>query len=444
MMRDPMLAHSEAERWWQTSFFRIYLPTAICFFVINLTNTKVLHLLMQGHPGLIYGADADLAANIEKTSRFFLVPIKSFLFFIASAVLLFPLVRAAFFNMKEQLDRRQILQTAASLLLCLLLLATIVPTAMGRAYARVSIDPFNQVTDQLYRRLLLPALANLYHLDGFFYLFLFWAIVFVTALLVRTYFRSKGVDLSILQEVSLFTVGIFATAFMVPGYPEILVLLLALIALSEFERDGAFTAKQLAAFALALMAHETCAVIVFAPIILFVFGYRAWISSAAIGLLYGVALLANFSFHIGDMIQVQTSVSDLPASAYFLRAPGYVVLATVMSFKLLWLLLPIGMWLRWKTDRRFALFVLSALVLSVASTYIAIDYSRLIALATIPVLLCFVEVSRRLGARRMNILALANLILPTFYVGGIGGLATCKGLYYIAYRSLLHLPAPGF
>ena len=286
--------------------------------------------------------------------------------------------------------------------------------------------------------MLLPALANLYHVDGFFFIFFFWFFVFVTVLAFRLYCIERGAELTLLQEVSFLTVGSLVSAWQCPAYPEIVVLLLALIALMEFQRDSRFTPKQVAAFSLALMTHEACAVIVFVPMILFLFGRKAWLPSAAVGLMYATALLANFSFNISAPFSVQTTVSDVPAQQYFLRSPMHAVIGAAFSFKLLWLIVPIGLYLLFKRDRRLAYFGLSGFLLAAASVYIGIDYTRLIGFATIPMVLCFLEFRQNFSARVVNTVAAVNLLVPSFFVAGNSGVVMFPGMYRLAYSWLSH------
>ena len=123
----------------------------------------------------------------------------------------------------------------------------------------MSTDPFNQDVGQLYRRMLEPSLAYLYHMDGFLFVLLVWSFVFVAALLLKAYLKSHNVFPSLIEEVSFLTVGIFASSYQFPGYSEILVLSFALVALFEFEEHREFTDICLMCFALALMAHESVA-----------------------------------------------------------------------------------------------------------------------------------------------------------------------------------------
>jgi hypothetical protein len=322
------------------------------------------------------------------------------------------------------------------------LTSTISPKNFRRFYARISIDPFNQDFGQLYRRLLIPGLANLYHLDGFLYTFLFWGLIFLSALVARLYFMSKSVDLTVLQEVSLLTCGMFAVSFEFPGLTEVAVLLLGIIALMAYEEDGRFTSTQLGAFSLALMAHEACAIIVFGPMILALFGRRSWLSCGTVVLIYLAMLLANFSFNILIPLKLQTTISSTPASEIFMRSPLHVLLGAAFSFKILWVFLPVAIYYLIRNDRRVACFVLLTFALALGSTYLAIDYSRMVGFAALAMMVCFVQAKERLPSRVFDSIVALSVLVPSFYSDPALGLMTVRGLYYLVYKHVFALPPP--
>ena len=188
------------------------------------------------------------------------------------------------------------------------------------------------------------------------------------------------------------------------------------------------------------MAHEACAVIVFVPMILFLFGRKAWLPNATVGLMYGVALLANFSFDISAPFSVQTTVSGMPAQQYFLRWPLHALIGAAFSFKLLWLLVPTGLYFLFKRERRLACFVIAGFFLALASVYVGIDYTRLVAFATVPMALCFLEFRKNIPARTVNAVMTANILVPSFFVAGNSGIVMFRGLYRLAYGWLIGAP----
>ena len=425
----------------RSDLLRLYLPAAICFLVLNLTNHTILD--WAAHHNLIHGTGAKLAANYDLKAHFVLVPIKAAFFALGVAILMWPVARSGMKTLIPLLNRRDVVRTLGALTICLLLTASLTPVSNGIAYAVRSTDPFNQQTDQMYRRLLVPGVANLLHVDGIFYILFYWGVVIVAALATTALLKRHHVELTLIQTVSLFTVGVFATAFQVPGYPEIAVFVLALLALLAHEASGTYTWLHSAAFALALMAHEACAVIIFVPLALFVLGRRSWLPFLTLSALYAMALLANFSFHPAEVSHLQSMVGEISAHDYFWRSPSMVALAALFSFKLLWLLVPAGIYWQAKTSHSYAGFIVAGVCAALASTYIAVDYSRLVGFASIPMLLCAIQAAKRMPQRAFQALSVCNIVWPSFYIGANTGIIPFPGLYNAIYKHLWHLQPTG-
>ncbi len=423
------------------NIIRVYLPSCLCFLVLNVTNAVILKILVSH--GFVHGSGIKLEANLDEKAHFFLVPLKAIVFLLSTAALIVPIVISSVPKMMRAFSRREVIRTLGSLFVCLALTATLIPTAFGMYYAKRSMDPFNQTTDQLYRRILVPGIAYLLHVNGFLYIYLFWGLVIAAALAVKWYLLTAGIRLMVIQEISFLTSGIFASAFQTPGYPEIAVFLLALVALVEFETDRRFTYRHIAAFALALMAHESCAMIIFLPLAFFVFGKRSWLPYLTLLGVYAIALWTNFSFHLAAPFQMQAQVGVLSARDYFQMSYQVDFIAVLFAFKALWMIVPIGIYYQYKDKPAYAYFIVSGILLAIASMYIAIDYSRIVAFATIPMLLCLVQARKKMSLRVFNAMMLLNLAVPSFYVGANSGLLTFKGAYYALYKHLAALPLPG-
>jgi hypothetical protein len=427
----------------QNKLVREYLPAFFCFLVINITNSHIPALLASLRPGS--GLDAWLAVNYDKNLRYTVIPAKSLIFLVGTAVLFVPLAATVKDAARSFLSRQAIVQTVVSLFCCLLLTATITPLGFGIQYAGVSTDPFNQEVGQFYRRALLPGLANLYHLDGAFYILAFWAVVLIAALFFKAFLASRGFLPTFLHEISLLSAGIFSSSFQAPGYPEVVVLMLALIALMAFERKPVFSPAQMSALILALLAHETCAVIVFAPMILFIFGRKSWLPASIILLIYIFTLAANFSFDIVAPLKIQDAVAGITAQDYFRHSPLRVFFGGVFSFKFLWVLFIIGLYCgvrRKLTDLRWIWFAVSGVLLAAASTYLGTDYSRLVSFATIPVAVSVAWAFNAMPRRAFDAMMAANLLIPSFCFVGTNGLVTFKGLYDLVYAPFFNLPPP--
>jgi hypothetical protein len=275
-----------------TGLLFIYLSALICFLVTNITNARLLRLIDVCYTK--YRGHTDFATSHARViDLYFLSPGKSFLFLLSTGVLCWHLIAPAQ-QMIKRLTLSALRQTFVATILCVLLMMTVLPVGMGRWYALVSVNPFDQEAGQTYRRLLLPGLAYLYHLSGFLYIILWWAIALLAILAFKLLLERTNRAISLIEETSLLTAGAFAASFQAPGYPDLLVLLLAFAALYDYEETECFGHPQLAALCLALVAHETCSSIVFVPLILFVFGRKSWLPSAAMYAMYLVTLFADF------------------------------------------------------------------------------------------------------------------------------------------------------
>jgi hypothetical protein len=432
----PSAAYTPTNRmpWWK-ELLAVYLPAMLGFLVINLTNGTLLALLLKHH--MIYGSDPSAAVNAERTIRYFIIPLKSFCFFLCTSLLIYPLGRWLYARLRTTLTRGSVVRSAISLCCGLALMATLAPEGFGRSYARISVDAFNQDPGQLSRRMLMPGLANIYHLNGVLFTVFNLLVVAITILTLRFYIQRKGIRLSIFEEVSLLTTGVMASCFLLPGQPECLVLLLALVALLTFEEDGFFSWKQLGAFSLALMTHEACAAVMFVPMFAFLFGRRSWLPCATILALYVTALGANFGFHFAAPIQMQTTIENGKAPAdYFRSEPYRVAIGAFCSFKFLWVLLGVGLYSLIKKNLRLAGYILASFLLAIATTYTAIDYSRMIGFATLPIVLCFIEAKGHMPRKVFYIVVLLNLLTPSI-VYAASSIGIYRGLYRSVYGPLI-------
>jgi len=306
----------------------------------------------------------------------------------------------------------------------------------------MSIDPFNEPVNVYYRKLLLPALANFLRLDGLLYAGFAWLIAVMGMLLLKAYLKSNGVKPTFLEEFSLLTCGAFATSFQLPGYPDIAVVALALVALIELNEERPSENIAMIAFALALMAHEAAAVIVFAPLLLFVVGRRSWRDLLGLGGLYSLFILANFSFSVAAPFQTQVGLGGVSAMERFRQSPSMVIVGALYAFKALWLVVPFGIVPLWRRHWQHGAFVMCSLCASLAATYIAVDYSRMTGFATIAIVLCFVAIKSVWPPRLLKLVLVANLLIPSFYVVGGEGVIAPRGAYFGLYRHLLRLPTP--
>ncbi len=274
------------------------------------------------------------------------------------------------------------------------------------------------------------ALANIFRLDGVSYIIFAWFIFFFSISLTLIYLQRRGIRLSIIETSSLFTVGMFASVLGLPGCPEILVLSLTLLAVLEFERLGKWGMTQIVCFGLALLTHESAAVLAFGALGLFMFGPRFMAAAALVLALYIITWLLEFNFDISAAVQAQTVMNGRSATGIFRAHAPLAVFSLFAVYKLTLLLAAATAFKCVRSaDYRTAALIASALGGALALTYIGIDYSRVVSFATFAVVIAMAHVLPDLSTRQRNLFAAANLTIPSLYVGEGGGVWAFQGLY---------------
>ena len=285
-------------------------------------------------------------------------------------------------------------------------------------------DPFNATS----RRIGLPALAHVLGLEGRAYTVLWYAVLFPTFTATMRLLDAR--QLSSLEALSVLSSSILAYALVGPGYGDILVLLLGLLAVQC--RLG--PVDRIAVATLMIATHETMTPFVAAGIVLAADrdDRREWI--AVFGLLY-LAFTASYAltWHrdlAGAVIRADRPSPGAEHSVVDLVRlhPGLATLGAVMAYKLYWL--PVVMALRRRGAWPMAVAALASLPLILLGS----DTSRLVQFSSLAL---FLAVSTELGtwptpARRA--LAIANLVVPSLYVAVNAGLLWGPGLYSVYLR----------
>ncbi|MFA5965769.1 MAG: hypothetical protein WC804_17265 [Sphingomonas sp.] len=410
-----------------------YLALAICFAITNFTNQVILDIvrgaLNKSAEWPLASARRMIFAAGDYYDQYLLASIKDTAFALCLLVLGF-LVRHAFAALRPTLPTRaRWVDILIALVIAGILLCQITPTGMGRVYGYVSVEPFLQQQGFYHRRILLSVLAHDLHLGGVFYPLFSWALAIMVVALADIYLRGKGLLLSRIELASLWTVGIFSATLALPGYVECGVLGLTLLALITFERSGHSNIVQPICFGLALLTHETAAVLAFGTLALCAFDRRFLLHFAAILAMYLFIWLASYGFDVGRgaATQLTGGSSNL---ARFLPTLPLVVIALFASYKLTIAAIAMAT-IRFAATRDFrrAALIAIPIVGGVALTAIATDYTRMISFGTFALLVALPPTLMRLSARQRRGWALANLLVPTLYVAARAGVVAYPGLY---------------
>lgn len=411
----------------------IHAAFACCFAAACFTNDVILALVrdVSGR-----GADWPRAASrvmFDATGdyyeQFWLGSLKSTAFMAAMIVFAYLLRGPARQLWPLLKDRPRWINVGCGLLIASIFLFAVVPNGMGRIYGYISVDPFLQPQGFYHRRILMPALAHHLQLGGVMYGVFCWIVTLVTLALTSLYLESRGLVLSRLELASLYTSGIFASALAMPGYPEIMVLCLTLIALLDFDSHRASGNTQLICFGLALLTHESAAVLAFGTLALFYFDRKAIVPLATLLALYLLIWLASNGFNLSRAaaLQLTGGVSNFEQ---FQRNIPRVLFSLLAAYKLV---LAAGFFTAavHLGARRYrpALAILAGLGGSVALTAIATDYTRMMAFGSFAILLALPLALAGLSPRLRLALTLVNLAIPTVYVAAHDGAFAYGGLY---------------
>lgn len=413
----------------------LYVALPICFAITNFTNDVILDLvrgaLRKSADWPLPPARRMIFASGDYYDQYLLASIKDTAFAACLLVLGF-LLRHAFAALKPDLPgARRWRDILIALAIASVLLFQITPTGMGRVYGYVSVEPFLQHQGFYHRRILLSALAHDLHLGGVFYPLFSWMIAIAVFALADLYLRGKGLLLSRIELASLLTVGIFSAMLALPGYVEVGVLGLTLLALISFERTGHGTIVQPVCFGLAMLTHETAAVLAFGTLAVCIFDRRVMLHFGAILALYLLTWLASYGFDVGRGTTAQLTGGSSNMARFIPTLP-LVAVALLASYKLALAAMAMAA-LRFVATRDFrhAALIVIATLGGVALTAIATDYTRMVSFGTFALLVALPAVLPRLSARQRLGWSIANLLVPTLYVAARAGVVAYPGLYGI-------------
>jgi hypothetical protein len=286
------------------------------------------------------------------------------------------------------------------------------PSSFGVDYQILSLHPFGQATGVFNRRILDVALAYYLHLSGGLFIVLHVLTVFALLALTRAYLRRRGAEPNFLCFVSLATSSFVIFNFQYPGYPDPLVLVLVLIALS-----AALDIEGLALLVvLALLTHEALAAALFLPL-LPALARRVWPVVLLPFAIYGLFWLADFGFDPFAGWSEQVHFHGLSGPEALARRPLVILFGVAAAGKLLWL--AVGEHLVFAA-RRFgpaALARLAAPLLGMAAICVlSYDTSRMAEVGFPTLLLAWSGCVARWPRRAILAVAIANLALPSVYV----------------------------
>ena len=303
---------------------------------------------------------------------------------------------------------------------------------MGIGYGEMSRDPFDfyDASNQIYQRLLMPALAYIVQFKGpllfhVFSLLVTLCLIFFTLL----FFEVNNIHTTLLENISVAGASFIITQFQSPGYTEQVSLLIVLIVVIV----PMGTMPKVAAVSLALFAHEV-SIVLFIVVALLYFSKeeKAWVGVVAA--VYALFWLMSFGFDIGRLVDVRT-VGGLSGFVWLAGHPLRELSGIVISYKLLWVVFFAALFAHSVELKRLLLFLLPGIL----ATIFGVDTTRLMAFAFLAFLFALVYVKRYtlISEKNLQLLFALNLCLPSVYIGLNSGLVYFDGIYQLLYRGYL-------
>ncbi len=426
------------------SYTLVVAALTVCFFAANVTNRFIIEHSGRIFPlinnWLIRSVDPMYDFAGKDIPRFSAGSLREGAFFWA-LILLGWRLRTYIRNLIGDMGNKSLWsKTLISIAISNLLFFSIAPSAHGLIYAKISISPFMQEPNIWYRRILPMEVAETLHLSGILYIALFWMIVAFVFYIADLYLIRKGVDLSIAERTAIYTTGMFATAIGWPAEPEILVLGLTLLAMLDFEQTGQSGPIQLACSGLALLTHESAALLAFGVLGLFMFGRRFIVGYLLLLGLYVFSWLLEFGFDPASAARIHTVIGGQDAFQTFREHIPQAILSVFTTFKLLLVVAVAAVvMLARRGDPRRAALIVCAIIGGFALMIFASDFTRMAAFGTFGVLVALPVILPDLSPRRRGGLAAANLIIPTIVIQGHSGIWTFSGVYGIVLRRVFGL-----
>jgi hypothetical protein len=390
-------------------FFYLFYAITATFLIANFPTIKFAHVLSISRDGAIL--------------------VRGLMFFVA-IIILFAFVFKNISNLKNFMSW-DIFYRSLLVFGCLAILSSALHVKyMGEVYANISLSPFNQDVGFFYRRILEPALAYYLQFKGqilysIFHFLITYFCIYLIILLLENKFLVK---LKIWQLVSIMTSGIIIQQFHGPGYPEQIILFLAL--LSFFIPLNIY--GRLSILVLMLLTHESAGVFMG-----FIFAWLYFPKEERkfyplLLLAYGFFWLANYNFNPIALYYGHLTLDNGDALGIFLQNIKWAIVAIFFAYKFLWLFVLTAIYFSIKNKDYKYFFQTATMVLVPLVLVIIPDASRVVGWGNIGVFLAIAYSSKYIPARLVNLILIINLVLPSVAVGTTtNGPVSFPGLYGI-------------
>ncbi len=403
-------------RWYKYAW---WLSLLCIFAVIHITNDRIFSFI--GYTSFIPEYfKTFLFARKSAVVHHIITPTKAITYLVSLILLSIPVI----------LDLRQSIKTNNSvapyffekqtLLIFLILALLVIPggvRSMGTDYADMSIAPFEAGEGWYYKRLLMPAIANLFFLQGraFFLPFsLFFTLVFIQ--LTRIWLSANKITLTFVQLLSLCTSSFIFYQFQLPGYPDALMHIFLLVAVTFPLKNS----SKVTLLVLAVLTHESS---MFISVILayFILDKRSLLRFYSICALYCLFWIGSYGF-APDAAVHSHQVDGFSALQWMQLNPIREFIGVLFSYKALWIFIIIALPLLWQKKEYKSLWLSVLLLLSsFGMTFLAVDTSRIMGWSFIVLLLAIKTVHQSdvkdKIKKSLNTVYIINLLIPSVYIG---------------------------
>lgn len=384
----------------------IFWLSATLLFAIACLRNEVWLMVWNSWPGPL----RDHLQPIAFAWRHFAAA-KASVFLFALFGLAGPWVPTILRTLRQGLGREDLRQALLAMIGLLALSTVAEVSSLGSDYKILSLAPFDQASNELHRRILEISLAYFAHLNGSLFILFHFCLVLFLLMLLRLAFKSRGITLSFLELVSIGTSAFVFHNFQYPGYPDVLIVVLALLLIVvDLPSYG-----RAALAALALLTHEALAIGVLVPLFL-MFPWRDRMLLLALTGLYCLFWAADFGFDAVAGLHTQINYQGHSGPKLLLARPLVVALGVAVAFKLLWL--PMIAYLTDAGREEIVPLLRRSAPLAAALGLCVLSYdtSRMAGMAFVTLLAALPPLWERLGARARTVLFGINLILPSPYV----------------------------
>jgi hypothetical protein len=223
------------------------------------------------------------------------------------------------------------------------------------------------------------------------------------------WFETNQVPVTLWQLVSLGTISFVFFQIQAPGYPDVLVNILILLAF-VFKLG---TKSKLALFVFSLASHEASLIIWFALAFL-LFDIKGFMQFLLIG---GIYLFLLFSFNDGISGILSTREMDETSNLmWVLNNPWREILGLFFAFKGLWGIVIGAIWyLLTEKSYKETLQILVILFAGVLMTFMGVDTSRLFGWTFMALLISWKLLARpeNGSTKIINIALIINILIPS-------------------------------